>query len=653
MTRIFFPISFFTFLFVLPSLSAQDLGLRASSEEGILAYRRGEESFRRTTTLRRSEARKAIRNYEEAASYGVDSASLRLGELYEEGALGNPDYKKALEYYQRAAEFKLAEGIYRLGYFYEKGLGTPMNLHRAVAKYLDAYTLNHRSSFTALYRLKDTLPHFANADHLGFLRFQAQIGEPEGQFQYAKRLLMHPTEATQRKAHEFLQRAAQQGHAASLDLLGDLYLDGRGSERHLSRALRCYIRALLLGHKASAEKLKGYDLVKHLGPENEDLIEYKAFHEGDAQSLFRLGMFYHDGMRRKETPKRAFTLVKRAAELGYLPAQVMLGRFYFDGYTVKESPLEALKLWERAARKGSRDAFFEIGNYYYHFNGLSKAAYFYYRALNLGHKEAEVFLNKYALKNVKLIPNEIPRLEYLCNKGEQGGVACFRLYERLESYEPLRAEGFLEAAAQAHHPEANFILGRKYFLGEAHTPPNYRKALEYFQETNTHKFPEALKYRGIIYLRGHHNNGTPNMRQARFFLEAYQEHRPEDAEVALLLASHFQQQGFWNQSYSTLTSFLEKAKDNDSFSLDVVKAFMKRSEIWLDRNDSKAALQDLQEALQYAAARNMSDFKFNGTLYLRIADIHIRSKDLKEASTAIRRAETYGVKINETYQQFR
>ena len=73
--------------------------------------------------------------YGRAARQGLPLAQYRLGQLYERG-LGVPqDYAVAASWYRRAAEQGLDVAQFQMGYFYEKGLGVGRDVDQAVAWY--------------------------------------------------------------------------------------------------------------------------------------------------------------------------------------------------------------------------------------------------------------------------------------------------------------------------------------------------------------------------------------------------------------------------------------------------------------------------------------------------------------------------------------
>lgn len=72
----------------------------------------------------------------------------------------------------------------------------------------------------------------------------------------------------------------------------------------------------------------------------------------DAESQFRLGLQYREGMEVAQSDTEAAKYFRRAAELGHVGAQYILGRCYEEGKGVAKDDAEAAKWFLKAAEKG-------------------------------------------------------------------------------------------------------------------------------------------------------------------------------------------------------------------------------------------------------------------------------------------------------------
>lgn len=83
----------------------------------------------------RSDSATALRIWLPPAQEGDPKAQTYVGELYEKGFDGEPDYQEAAKWYRRAAEQGYAPAQVNLGHLYERGLGVPQSDAEALAWY--------------------------------------------------------------------------------------------------------------------------------------------------------------------------------------------------------------------------------------------------------------------------------------------------------------------------------------------------------------------------------------------------------------------------------------------------------------------------------------------------------------------------------------
>ncbi len=86
----------------------------------------------------------ALAVWEESARNGDPQAQTYVGEIYERGLTGAPDYQKAARWYQAAADQDFGPALVNLGQLYEQGQGVPkneltaLNLYRKASGFEDA-----------------------------------------------------------------------------------------------------------------------------------------------------------------------------------------------------------------------------------------------------------------------------------------------------------------------------------------------------------------------------------------------------------------------------------------------------------------------------------------------------------------------------------
>lgn len=80
--------------------------------------------------------------WQQAAEGGDAEAQLKVGEIYEKGWLGAPDYASASNWYALAAEQGDQRAQRRMAYFYEQGLGVPADKRKALDLWREAMGLD-------------------------------------------------------------------------------------------------------------------------------------------------------------------------------------------------------------------------------------------------------------------------------------------------------------------------------------------------------------------------------------------------------------------------------------------------------------------------------------------------------------------------------
>lgn len=161
----------------------------------------------------------------------------------------------------------------------------------------------------------------------------------------------------------------------------------------------------------------------------------------DPQAQFESGRALLHGNGVKEDVRKAFELMKAAADQGHADAMGGVGYFYSNGIAVKKDEKEAVAWFRKGAEKGSPKAM-----------------------LNLG----------------KML---------LAGKGVDGGITEERTKEGLE---------WLRKAADTGLPEALGAYGSLFFLGEHGVPKDDAKALIYLKPAAEKGLPEAQNMLGIM-----------------------------------------------------------------------------------------------------------------------------------------------------------
>jgi hypothetical protein len=93
------------------------------------------------TAYDRADYKSALRVWMDAATAGDADAMVNVGEIYERGIGGAPNYEAAVIWYQKAADKGLSRGLFDLGTLYEQGLGVEKDSLKALNLYRQAWGL--------------------------------------------------------------------------------------------------------------------------------------------------------------------------------------------------------------------------------------------------------------------------------------------------------------------------------------------------------------------------------------------------------------------------------------------------------------------------------------------------------------------------------
>ena len=193
--------------------------------------------------------------------------------------------------------------------------------------------------------MSDSPADQAAEENLAQLKMVAESGDANAQYDLAwmydtggdNKILAKDT----RKAAEWYEKAAVQGHVKAQAGLGMLYVNGDGVPKD-------YVKAVDWLQKASAQ--------------------------GNADAQLNLGWLYRDGKGIPKDPAKALEWWQNAAERGFAHAQFTLGAIYNRGEGVPRDVAKALELWEKAVMQGYPDAQLNLGSMYYFGEGVPKDA---------------------------------------------------------------------------------------------------------------------------------------------------------------------------------------------------------------------------------------------------------------------------------------
>lgn len=260
---------------------------------------------------------------------------------YEKG-----EHAKAFQYFLRAAEQGSVEGQYRVGKCHSKGEGTDKDLKRAFNWYQKSADAEYADALL----------------ELGHCYYDGRGTAKDGA-----------------KAVESYQKAIEKGNLKAYASLGWGYLEGRTISKNLPLAIRYLQKGATLGERLAQYNL-GYCYHGGRGVKKDFSKAVfwfkKSAEQGFALAQFSLATCYFTGdVKISSIPVRpgqssktvtgqnysaAVIWYRKAAEQGYLPAQVNLGFCYYNGLGVKKDMVQAAKLWTDAAEENNAEAQYRL-----------------------------------------------------------------------------------------------------------------------------------------------------------------------------------------------------------------------------------------------------------------------------------------------------
>ena len=156
-------------------------------------------------------------------------------------------------------------------------------------------------------------------------------------------------------AAEWYRQAAGQGRTEAMVALGDLSFRGAGAAADPAEAVRWYQLASNKGSaKAKVYLAECYEnarggLPRDLGRMFALLQEAEAIEPANPATRLKLALAYEHGWGTTANPKRAFDLMKGAADAGMVSALANVGSYYMRGFGTRADPRAAAVLFRQGA----------------------------------------------------------------------------------------------------------------------------------------------------------------------------------------------------------------------------------------------------------------------------------------------------------------
>lgn len=386
-------------------------------------------------------------------------AQLTLAKLYQQGQKVPKNDRAAFDWYVRAAKAADPEAFYHIGLCFVYGqlmqpknrdLGVEYLKQAAEAGYMPAqYTLAslYLEGQSVLDDRQQAMDYLIQAANNGWVDAQLKLAQTLMQFslpqydkaafhwalkagkqQHAEALFMLAncyydgigTEIDYQQAFKIFQRLAERDHFLAQYKVGQMLLEGQGSDKDVTAAKKWLTQAAMHHVNEAKEALKLYfnETDESLAQSSTELelTEWLQSESGSAPMVFQKGMNYLYAKQGVEQNIQAgMNLLHDAAEKAYLPAQRELAIIYENGlFGYQNAESIAYDWYTNAAKSGDDYSLYRLANMSYNGKGVLQnpvQAYAYANmAANKGNEEAIVLLNDLVKK---LNENEIAVAEMI------------------------------------------------------------------------------------------------------------------------------------------------------------------------------------------------------------------------------------------------
>lgn len=426
----------------------------------------------------------------------------RIGKMYAQGIGTEQDYKQAAKWF---SDSDGGYAKYALGGLYFRGHGVEKDLQHAFNLYSEAVT-------------EAEIP-FAHYE-LGMM-YENGIGtEKDSQKSYQN------YNVALRSFEKLIEKTPDD---KMLYRIAKMYEQGKGIKSDLHIALQYYELAADAGNIDSQIRLFNY----HIKEKNEqyvlvftNLLIEVSDKTNDKRAQYTLGKAYLNGDIGPDKSS-GLTLLRKAADQDYDPAQFYLGRYYLENAANLQDIFEGIHYLEKAVENGNLFAQYKLGKLYIEGQHVKKDIH---KGINMikdasdqGNVSAQYAMGKLWCDG-KLVTRDIQLAIHYWelaaeNKNEYAQVALGSLFLKGDKVKKnvSKAIQYFEQATEQGNDNAEYFLG-KIYLGEFGTRKDIPEALRLLESSANKSNQYAQYLLGKMYLSG--DIIPKNEKRGLFWLES-------------------------------------------------------------------------------------------------------------------------------------
>jgi len=306
---------------------------------------------RQTKTQRRAIQKEIIR-----AKSGDSKAQHRLGMAYLRGQDVQKDNQKAFYWLHKAAKKNRVDAQYRIAVLYANGQGTEKNLYKSMKWLKLAAEKNHKQANILLNNTKSNV-HIRQSPATSLPPILAKPTNSE-----TIKLQTPITSVSPQKIFQKLSKAAQQGDAQAQYQLGNLYLQGKGTDKSITTGVHWLKKAAKRDIKPAITALK---YLQEAG-----LDHWLEAEKGNAESQYQVAKMFIDAGQPNDIEK-ALPWLEKAAQQDNADAALALGKLNKNGTYFPSNSQLAFKWLKKSAELGNAEAQYQLSLLYKNGIGIS------------------------------------------------------------------------------------------------------------------------------------------------------------------------------------------------------------------------------------------------------------------------------------------
>lgn len=495
------------------------------------------------------------------AKDGDAFANYMIAQFYEKGVVVKQDLDKSFEYYMKSAKAGYSEAQYKVGLYYidiagdkteaAKWIEMAANNEQPDALCMMAYSYLQDPEIGTM-NIKNLLYNQDVQKGMQLLKRAAELKDSK-----ATRTLAicyqkgRHVEEDKEKAFELLQKSVELNSTPeSVNLLGDFYRDGIGTEQNYEMAAQCYTWAANNGNAWAMSSLSklyregiGVEKNEELADELEvrwwETTQWNIFgnmpldvareqaQQGDEEAMYQLGNRYDNGEGVEQNAEIASDWWHKAAMKGHIKAAHNLGNYYFYA---KHDVENGLRWLEKAASENSTLSLYVLGDIYINGIGIAqdvdKGLAYITKAADLDYPEAERKLS-FLYHDGDVVEQDIDKSKY-----------------------------WLEKYLEHDSPDAHYRKGLCLYHGDMYET-NYLQALVHFTEAVKGRCHDASPYYIDMLWRGNH---AEQDREA--VLATYKElDESGDAIASFYLYTLYNDEEYTSRDKDTAIAYLKKSAE--------------------------------------------------------------------------------------------